>query len=490
MSEFHPNKVLPGAYRLALPALAALALAAAPARAALGDPLWKFFADFGVTVAEPVPDLTGNGGQDALIGSADDSLYLVEARGAGAGFQVWSAPFKATLSSAIALPDLTGDGKPEVAAGDELGLIACLNGADGKALWKFLTFGTVLSLAALPDADGDGAADVAVASENDTVFCLSGKPGSALGKSIWVFASPGGKAHGPPGGSGRLFAAKATAAPPPKDQPSGANSLALLAQKTGPAFGLAVGTSADTVYCLATANGAVKWKTGLPGDIWKVAAFPDQTGDGVEELLLACGADAGYLLNGATGAVIWSHAVSLGATAVAVAPDMDGDGLADALIGDGNGTVHCVSGISNGANVKAAWTYSFGDTSTILSLAVPGDLDKDGRPECAVGTSNDTVALLSGKGARLWARGLGGEVPVVAALGEIDANGSPDLIAGTEMGFAQAYSGGGAAVLLERAWRARALRTGAGGIPPSALLFRRPGAAGGWDGRGRLILMP
>lgn len=425
------------------------AAAALPGRADVGDPLWKFFADYAVTVVSPIPDVTGNGGPDFLVGSQDDSLYLVEARGNGAGNQVWSSAFKSTLSAAIALPDLNGDGKPDAAAGDELGLIAAVSGADGKAFWKFLTFGTVLSLAALPDVNGDGAADLGVGSENDTVYCLSGNPGSALGKILWDFAVPAGKTHGPPGGIPKPIA-KVAAPPPPKDGPTGANALALLAQKGKAPFGLAVGTSNDTVYCLALANGAVLWKAGLPGDIWKTAAFPDQDGDGIDEILLACGADAGYLLSGATGDVIWSHAVSLGATAVAVAGDMDGDGKPDALIGDGNGTVLCVAGAAKGAGVKAVWTYSFGDTSTILSIAAPGDIDKDGKADCVVGTGNDSVALIGGKGNRMWAVGLGGEVSAVASA-DIDGNGSPDWIAGTGMGFAQAYSGGGITSLARRA---------------------------------------
>lgn len=449
---------------------AAFALGLAAHAAATGETIWKFFADFGVTVVEPIADVTGNGGMDALVGSQDDTLYLVESRGAGAGKQVWSAAFRSTLSSATGLPDLNGDGKPEAAAGDELGLIAVLNGADGKPLWKFLTFGTVLSLAPLPDADGDGAADLGVGSENDTVYCLSGKPGSALGKSIWHFAVPAGKKGAAPGELPKPNAAKVAA--PPKDGPVGANSLSWLSGKDGAPFGLAVGTSADTVYCLALANGAVKWKTGLPGDIWKTAAFPDMDGDEVQEVLLACGADAGYLLSGATGAVIWSHAVALGATSVAVAADMDGDGKPDALIGDGNGTVHCVSGVAKGT-AAAAWTYAFGDTSTIMTLASPGDLDKDGRADCAVGTSHDSTALISGKGARLFATSLGGQVTAVRAMGDIDLNGTPDWIAGSEMGFAQALSGGGTGVFVRPAGLPRAgLRmTREGG----RILFAAPG---------------
>jgi hypothetical protein len=457
----------------------AAACAAAPAgAAAFGDSMWKFFSEFAVTVVEPVPDVSGSG-NDLLVGSEDDTLYLVKTRGTGAGKQAWAAPFKATLSSAAALPDINGDGAADAVAGDEFGLIEAVSGADGTPVWAFITFGTVLSLAALPDVNGDGAADVAVGSENDTVYCLSGKPGGKLGKSIWAFALPVAK-HGPPGG---LPVPKTSARPSAQKLAVGVNTVALVGEMGKPAFGLAAGTSLDTVYCLALADGAVKWKTGLPGDIWKIVAFPDQDNDGVEELLLACGADAAYLLNGATGAIIWSHTVVAGATTVAAAPDMDGDGKPDALIGDGDGTIHCVPGNSKGAGVKSAWMYSFRDSSTILAIAVPGDLDKDGRADCVVGTSNDTVAVIGGKGARLWAASVGGMVNAVAAPGDLTGDGAPDWVAGSEIGYAEAFSGSGPVSL--RPGR----RTAAGSAThlPRRLtpLFVRPGSGAAYDGRGR-----
>src|SRR4051812_45549535 len=87
----------------------AAACVMAPARAAaMGESLWKFFANFNVTVVEPIDSIAGSGSQHLLIGSQDDSLYLVETSGAGAGKQAWAAAFQSTLSSAAALPDLDG----------------------------------------------------------------------------------------------------------------------------------------------------------------------------------------------------------------------------------------------------------------------------------------------------------------------------------------------------------------------------------------------
>ncbi|MDQ3002830.1 MAG: FG-GAP-like repeat-containing protein [Fibrobacterota bacterium] len=429
-----------------------LALAACVSWAAgPGDQLWRFYAEFAVTVVVPIPDLSGNGGKDVLVGSQDDSLYLVEGRGPKAGNQIWSRPFKSTLSAAAPVPDLNGDGKPDVVGGDEFGLIGCYSGATGDTLWLAITFGTILSLTAVPDVNGDNIPDIAAGSENDSVYMFSGKQASRLGKPLWQFGYSGGKIKGPPNTPG----AKTTSlASPPRDGAGGANSLAQLNQKGG-AFGLAVGTSSDTVYCLALANGAIKWKAGLPGDIWKIAAFPDQDGDGIDEVLAACGANTAYLLKGSTGEILWSHPVSMGAITVAVSEDVDGDGKHDALIGDGGGQVHCVSGAAKGADVKSIWTYNFGDTSTILTIAPMPDLNKDGKPDCAVGTSSDLAALLDGSGGKSWSVNLGGEVTAVADIGDVDGNGSSDMAAGTLMGFASALFGGGTSSLDSRAFKGK-----------------------------------
>jgi hypothetical protein len=420
-------------------ALAAAAAPHAPAAAGGGDRIWRFHADFSVTVAEAVEDLSGNGGRDLLVGSQDDSLYLVEGRGPGQGAQLWSSPFRSTLMSAVSLGDVTGDHRADVAGGDELGFIQAVNGASGAALWKFLTFGAVLSMAALPDVNGDGTPDLAVGSENDTLYCFSGKASSLLGEVIWRFGAPvkkrgGGGDNGPP--------AKVSAGGPPKDGPVGVNSVALI-RKGEEAHGVVAGESNDTVYCLPPAGGTPRWKAPLPGDAWKVAAFPDQDGDGIEEVLVACGADLALLLKGSNGAVLWSHAVSQGALAAVAAGDMTGDGKPDAVIGDGGGRIHCVPGNASGANAAAAWTYDFGDTSSVLSLAALRDVDGDGRADVAAGTSHDLAALISGKGTKLWSVNLGGMVPRVTNLGDLDGNGAEDVGAASEMGYADALQGNG-----------------------------------------------
>lgn len=63
----------------------------------------------------------------------------------------------------LALPDITGDGRPELVAGRSSGTVTCLN-VQGKqapsTLWSTVLEGSILNLKALPDADADGFPEV------------------------------------------------------------------------------------------------------------------------------------------------------------------------------------------------------------------------------------------------------------------------------------------------------------------------------------------
>lgn len=474
-----PKGMLPkGAFLLLLTALAS------QAGATVGDPLWKFFASRSVIVVEPMQDLSGNGGMDVLVGAADDTLYLVEGRGPKAGNQLWEVPFNSTLSAAVALPDVNQDGWDDVVAGDEEGLIQGISGSTGKVLWKFFTFGTVISALAIPDANGDQVGDVVLGSENDTVYCLSGKS-TGMGKPIWRFGLPKLRRGGGPDISALAAASGSFEAIPRHADITGVNSLAAV-HKGKDLKCVATGTSVDTLYCLDAKTGGSQWKTGFNGDIWKVVAFPDQDGDGIEEVLAACGADMAYLLKGSTGEILWAYPVKMGATTVSSAPDLSGDGKADALVGDGSGRVHCVSGAARGRGVSAVWVYDFGDTSTILSICPLGDGDGNGKAEIAVGTSGNKAAILTGAGAKAWSIDLGGDAQVANA-GDLDGNGTSDLVAGTRMGYAAAFSGGGKTSRLAPSGRSAAQSHSRNPGIPSLKVYRFADSQALRDAQGRRI---
>jgi hypothetical protein len=424
-----------------------------------GVALWSYSANSWITALAPIQDLSdpGNGGEDLLAGSADDTLYCLEGRGMQRGGELWRVACRSSVTAVASTPDLDGDGRADAVAGDQANIIQCVSGGSGAVLWKNILYGAPLDIAVIPDLNGDNVADVVVASEDDTVYCFSGAVAGMtksvqLGIIVWKFGTAG-TVKKP------LSAmAKSMQGPPPsKKRPQGANSVTVVqdagARKT---FGIVVGASSDTVFCLAAQAASTPplalWKVSTPGDVWDVQRCDDVDGDQVDDVIVACGADIAYLLSGKTGAVLWSLPVTYGAQVVIAVADLNNDGLNDGVVGDGAGSVYCVSGATRGTNVAPLWKYAIGDTSTILTLSTVGDVNSDGKADCAAGSSNDMVYLLSGSnGAVIWSANTQGTVYASTAIADVNGDNRTDLAVGSGSSLATVYSGNGLAVGLRDA---------------------------------------
>jgi hypothetical protein len=413
-----------------------------------GIPLWSFSSASHITVVEPIAELSNpaSGAEDLLAGSDDDTLYRIIGKGAQAGAVTWRLPLNSTVTAIEALPDVNDDGKPDIAAGDMANIVYCVSGSSAGIFWLYVARGAIECLASLPDINGDGRNEVLAGSEDDTVYCFSGKVQDMNIKTqpavvLWKFSTVKTKGGGRPKTS-------ALHRPSASDTSRlyGANSLAVISTvSTKQTFGIVVGASSDTVFCLSpsASNGTPQtlWKFGVPGDVWEVTAFSDADGDDVRDVLAASGGDKAYLLSGKTGKELWSCPVTWGAQKVENAGDMNGDGVDDAIIGDGAGVVRCISGKARGAVSAPLWTYTIGDSSTIMSLAAPGDLDSDGRPDCVVGSSNNKIYALSGSGTLLWSADTKGTVSSISAIADVNNDKVVDIAVGSDAGCATVYSG-------------------------------------------------
>jgi len=120
-------------------------------------------------------------------------------------------------------------------------------------------------------------------------------------------------------------------------------------------------------------------------------AFADLDGDGLQEVLVACGgAGPGVYALSANGAQHWQYEASAGVWAV-VATDLDDDGWTEVVIGSDDGTVRVLDrwgrpqgGIALGGAASA---------SKLVHGLLVHDLDGDGRPEILARTGWQVYAL-------------------------------------------------------------------------------------------------
>lgn len=339
------------------------------------------------------------------------------------------------------------DNRPDVAVGDMNGTIALMSGGSGTLFWIYIAnSATILSIDLIPDINGDGVPEIIAGADNDSVYCLSGLvpnmwdpiPEPRLNTPLWIFNT-----------NPAMIAKKTAGGPPNKKSLSGANSICAIYNNSS-AYGIIIGASSNTIFCLSpektNKSPAIKWKCATNGDVWDVKSFPDINNDGINEVLAACGDNKGYLVNGKDGKIIWTHAVDSGATVVSVIRDQDGDGYADAIIGDGTGKIHCISGKASGVVSQDLWTYSTDDNQTVTSICNLKDVNANNKDECIFGSTNDSVYVIS-SGIKLWSAYMGGTVTAVSSIADVNNDGIEDVIAISDGSICTVFKGQGTKIL-------------------------------------------
>lgn len=166
-----------------------------------GDLLWSYPPGVSLYACGVLPDVTGDGVDEALAVLWTANGSAIRCRNGVNGAEVWSSTSVFDYGMMVdALDDVTGDGKAEVVVSSWENAVSVLSGADGSQVWKTwvgsLNGGDVWTARAIDDLDGDGTQDVVAGSFDTYVYAMSGVDGSILwsfptGNRVYSVASVG-----------------------------------------------------------------------------------------------------------------------------------------------------------------------------------------------------------------------------------------------------------------------------------------------------------
>jgi hypothetical protein len=337
----------------------------------------------------------------------------------------------------VAVADVNGDGKPDLAVADTLdSTVGVLLGkGDGtfrmRASSVYRSGGLYAQSVSVADVNGDGRPDLLVAVRCRTPACTTGAAGVLLGNGNGTFRRA---ARYNSGGLGTWWLAVG-------DVNSDGKPDLVVANADSNSVGVLLGNGDGTF------NPGVSYDSG--GYSPRSVAVADVNGDGNSDVLVAnlcaqqfqCEGAVGVLLGNGDGTFQPVVAYDPGGenSGSVAAADLNGDGRLDLLVVNvcglgcgGNGTVGVLLGNGDGS-FQSAVAYDSGGQSA-RSVAV-GDVDGDGKPDLAVAnSSSNTVGVLLGNGDGAFqlaeTYSSGGSSPEPVTMADVNGDAKPDLLVG------------------------------------------------------------
>ena len=154
----------------------------------LGSVLWTYSPGSGVYSCGVLPDITGDGVNEALavIWTSDGSA--VRCLNGASGVWIWSSSDVGSYGQQVQnLEDVTKDGYAEVIVSSWENAVTVISGVDGSLVWKrivgTLNGGDVWTARAIDDLNGDGREDVIAGSFDYYVYALDGDSG----ETFWAY---------------------------------------------------------------------------------------------------------------------------------------------------------------------------------------------------------------------------------------------------------------------------------------------------------------
>jgi hypothetical protein len=368
---------------------------------------------FSVTIG----DLNGDGKPDLATANLNDnagnnvSILLGTGTGAFGGatnFTVGTGP------ASVAIGDLNGDGKPDLAVANfSSNNVTVLLGTGVGFVGAATSFGAATNFAvgtnpesvATGDLNGDGKPDLAVANrDNNNVSILLGAGAGSFGAAtnFAVGTRPVFVTVGDLNGDGKLDLAVAN---------ESSNNVSVLLGAGSGSFGAA------TSFTVGTNPRSV--------------AIGDLNGDGKPDLAVANveSNNVSILLGTGTGSfgAATNFAAGSGSFSVAIG-DLNGDGKPDLAVANvSSSNVSILLGTGTGS-FGAATNFAAGTSPRSVAI---GDLNGDGKPDLATANKlSDDVSVLLGTGSGSFSAAANltaGTGPHSVAIGDLNGDGKPDL---------------------------------------------------------------
>lgn len=270
-------------------------------------------------------DFNNDGIADVLAATGNDGtntgprrIYCLDGKN---GTPIWECFVNSAAYAVIGIPDVNGDGIPDVIAGttspnETEGRVIGINGANGEIMWTHTTSGSaVFALESIDDINEDGIPDIIAGSFNGNIYLINPVNGQVLeqgyiGNNLLI----------------QFFRL---------DDIDNDGYVDILPAKSG-----------NTLYVISGKTGQPIWSQVMADQTWNLSPIHDLTGSGKKDIALGTLYQNNYVyfIRGIDGAELFSAPFGEAVDALTVIPDITGDNSWEMVAGGRNGKLVCYSG--------------------------------------------------------------------------------------------------------------------------------------------------